>query len=176
MPVAISFDVNQEGEYILSEYWMPMDGAGYGPSIKEKFPSGLYKDAIDTQKYVYGQIMYCYDDAIRHWELSQADVGNRIENLLEIIMSSPMESSNHQEYIDEHPIEYREIVFIGSHAMDYCFTEFEKGNQTGLKGNIMASACQDIMAVYGEEFNGSFSNGQDWYDAYKVLVSQNEDN
>ncbi|HKL10966.1 MAG TPA: M56 family metallopeptidase, partial [Clostridia bacterium] len=78
MPVAITFDVNEEGEYVLNEYWMPMDGSGYGPSIKEKFPSYLYNDAIDTQKYVYGQIMNCYDDAIRHGELDKAHDGNRI--------------------------------------------------------------------------------------------------
>lgn len=173
MPVAISFDINEKEEYSLREYWMPMDGSGYGPSIKEKFPSGLYKNAIDTQKYVRGQIMDCYDDAIRHGELSQADVGNRIESLLEIIMSSPMESSNPQAYIDEHPIEYREIVFIGRHAMDYCFSEFDKGKGRGLKGNIMAFACRDIMAVYGEEFNGNFSTGQDWYEDYTNHVSKN---
>jgi hypothetical protein len=176
MPVAISFDVSEEGEYDLKEYWVPMDGSGYGPSIKEKFPSGLYENAIDTQKYVYEQIMDCYDDAISNGELSDADVGNRIENLLEIIMSSPAESSIPKVYIDEHPIEYREIVYIGRHALDYCFSEFDNGNGTGLKGNIMASACRDILAVYGEEFNGNFSTGQDWYDAYIVLVSQNKDN
>ncbi|PLX30468.1 MAG: hypothetical protein C0604_09525, partial [Clostridiales bacterium] len=171
MPVAITFDVNEEGEYALNEYWMPMDGSGYGPSIKGKFPAHLYDDAIDTQKYVYGQIMNCYDDAIRHGELGKADVGNRIEELLETIMSSPSESSRPGDYIDEHRIEYREIVFIGKHALDYCFSEFEKGGQTGLKGHIMAAACRDIMKVYGEEFNGLFNTGQDWYDAYEELVS-----
>jgi len=35
----------------------------------------------------------------------------------------------------------------------------------------MAAACRDIMAVYGEEFNGLFNTGQDWYDAYEELVS-----
>jgi len=176
MPVAITFDVNEEGEYVLNEYWMPMDGSGYGPSIKEKFPSYLYDDAIDTQKYVYGQIMNCYDDAIRHGELDKAHVGNRIEELLDAIMSSPNESSNPKAYIDEHAIDYREIVFIGKHALDYCFSEFEKGGQTGLKGHIMASACRDIMKANGKEFNGLFNTGQDWYDAYSNLVSQNEDN
>ncbi|MBK5251518.1 MAG: M56 family metallopeptidase [Peptostreptococcaceae bacterium] len=176
MPVAISFDVNEKEEYLLKEYWMPMDGAGYGPSIKEKFPSGLYEDAIYTQKYVRGQIMDCYDDAINYWEIGQSDVGNRIEELLEIIMSSPMGNSNPQAYIDEHHIEYREIVFIGRHAIDYCFSEFDKGNETGLKGHIMASACCDIMAVYGEEFEDNFNTGQEWYDAYMNLVSQKEDN
>ncbi len=176
MPVAISFDVNEKEEYSLREYWMPMDGSGYGPSIKEKFPSGLYKNAIDTQKYVRGQIMDCYDDAIRHGELSDVDVGNRIESLLEIIMSSPMESSNPQAYIDEHAIEYREIVYIGRHALDYCLSEFDNGNGTGLKGNIMAFACREIMAVHGEEFKGNFSTGQDWYEAYTKLIPQNEAN
>ncbi|HKL10967.1 MAG TPA: hypothetical protein VJ990_05960 [Clostridia bacterium] len=91
-------------------------------------------------------------------------------------MSSPNESSNPKAYIDEHAIDYREIVFIGKHALDYCFSEFEKGGQTGLKGHIMASACRDIMKANGKEFNGLFNTGQDWYDAYSNLVSQNEDN
>lgn len=37
-PCAITFEVNEDGSYKVSEYWEPEDGSYYASSIKEKFP------------------------------------------------------------------------------------------------------------------------------------------
>ena len=41
MPVALTFEVEDKNTYRLMEYWTPQDGAGYGPSIREKFPEKI---------------------------------------------------------------------------------------------------------------------------------------
>ncbi|MDR2606078.1 MAG: ABC transporter substrate-binding protein [Oscillospiraceae bacterium] len=51
MPVAITFERNADGAYILSEYWTPKDGSYYVESIHEKFPRELW-NKTDTQLYV----------------------------------------------------------------------------------------------------------------------------
>ncbi len=49
IPVAITFQVDEDENYTLLEYWEPEDGKEYQNSIKAKFPKGL---DTDTQNYV----------------------------------------------------------------------------------------------------------------------------
>ncbi len=51
-PVAITFDRGTKGEYLLREYWYPRDGSYYKPDIESKFPEAIWRDALDTQKYI----------------------------------------------------------------------------------------------------------------------------
>jgi hypothetical protein len=162
-PVAITFEINGVGEYVLQEYWTPGDGSHYGPSVKDKFPPDLYADVLDTQKYVTGHIQSCYAQAIEYGKVS-AD--GYLQQVLETICSSPSLSSNFQDYIDANPIAYREMIYYGQYTLDYCFALFEKGGQTGLEGHIMASACRDIIGA-AADVNVPVSNGQEWYNAYK---------
>ncbi|HHT71890.1 MAG TPA: hypothetical protein GX016_10070 [Firmicutes bacterium] len=163
MPVAITFKKNAAGEYKLKEYWTPQDGSYYAPSIKEKFPADIYKDALDTQKYIVAHIQSCYAQAI---EYGNVPVSGHLAKLVETICSSPAEASNPRAYIDAHPIEYREMIYYGNYTLRYCFNLFEQGGQTGLDGHIMASACRDIVGK--KEDIGLLANtGQDWYDAFK---------
>lgn len=162
MPVAITFGKNSAGEYELKEYWIPQDGSDYAPSIKEKFPSDIYKDALDTQKYIVAHIQACYAQAI---EYGNAPVTGHIGKLVDTICSSPAGASNPRAYIEAHPIEYREMIYYGAYTLRHCFTLFEQGGQTGLEGHIMASACRDILGK--EDIDLSANTGQDWYDAFK---------
>ena len=165
MPVAMTFEKNTAGEYELREYWIPQDGNGYAPSIRKKFPSDIYKDALDTQKYVVGHIQKCYAQAVEHGNIP-AD--RHIARLVETICSSPAEASNPQAYIDVHSIEYREMIYYGSYTLRYCFSLFEQGGQTGLEGHIMAAACRDILGK--EDIDIKADTGQEWYDAFKESV------
>jgi len=72
-------------------------------------------------------------------------------------------------YIEAHSIDFRELVYYGRYTLDYCFDLFEKGGQTGLEGQIMASACRDIMTIWGETVvEGDYDTGQEWYDAQRA--------
>ncbi len=166
MPVAITFEKNAAGEYELKEYWTPQDGSRYASSIKEKFPSDIYEDALDTQKYVMTHIQACYAQAIEH---GSVPVAGYLAKLVETICSSPYEESNPGAYIDAHPIEYREMIYYGNYTLRYCFTLFEQGGRTGLDGHIMASACRDILGET-ENIDLPANTGQDWYDAFKAFA------
>ncbi|MCL2058262.1 MAG: hypothetical protein FWH01_04270 [Oscillospiraceae bacterium] len=51
MPIAITFEKDNQGEYTLVEYWNPQDGSLYLSSIQAKFPRSIW-GKIDTQLYV----------------------------------------------------------------------------------------------------------------------------
>ena len=167
MPVAITFEKNIAGEYELTEYWIPQDGSGYAPSIKEKFPQDIYEDALNTQKYVMSHTQSCYEQAI---EYGKINVDYEITKLIEMITSSPAQMSNPQAYIEEHTNQYRELIYYGTHTLRYCFSLFEQGGQIGLKGHIMALACRDILGEEEYFHHPVTKTGQDWYDAFKAFA------
>ena len=64
-PAALTFQKSGES-YILTEYWIPTDGSGYAPSIKEKFPSSLIADALNNPKYADGLKKECDSKAAQY--------------------------------------------------------------------------------------------------------------
>jgi hypothetical protein len=162
MPVAVTFEKNAAGEYQLKEYWIPRDGSGYVPSIREKFPSDIYEEALDTQKYVVAHIQSCYEQAIAY---GKVNVDLELAKLIKKITLSPTQMSDPKAYIKEHIDEYRELIYYGKYTLRYCYSQFEKGGKSDLDGHIMAAACRDLLGM--EDIDISAGTGQEWYDAFK---------
>ena len=169
MPAAITFSIDDTGAYKFEEYWTPMDGSGYEPSIREKFPDSVEEDAIDTQKYILAQIQDCYTQAVEYGNL---DTDAIVMKLLNEILASPgLEAeSSLARYIQNERITYRELTYYGAYTLKACFREFLKGGQTDLRGLLMAEVCQDIMTGFGEALITDYepANGQEWFDAFRA--------
>jgi hypothetical protein len=88
-----------------------------------------------------------------------------IEGNLDTI-TEPSPDSNPYHYINSHKSEYDEIVALGDDALQYMFSIFDMGGQSGLRGWIMAIACCDILGENTEFATSSVDTGQKWYDAY----------
>ena len=117
---------------------------------------------MDSRKFVLQQTQECYAQAIAATGL---DTDKVIGSLIETICSSPAQSSSWWNYIEEHPIEFRELTYYGWYTLKYCFTEFLKGGQIGLHGHIMRATMDDIapeaqLKLYAE-------TGQEYFDAWK---------
>lgn len=161
IPVALSFDLDERG-YTLTEFWEPRDGSYFVQDIREKFPTHIVDDGLDSQKFILQQTQECYAQAVAFTGL---DTNKVIGMLIETICSSPAEASNPWTYIEEHSIEYRELTYYGRYTLKYCFAEFLKGEQTDLRGHIMRAALDDIapearLKLYAE-------TGQEYFNAWK---------
>jgi len=99
---------------------------------------------------------------------AQGPYMEQIEKYLATIMSSPQISSNPQDYIKAHANEYNSILAMDYKALTYLFSEFKKGGQNGLKGNIMMNLCRTILGA--EDIKYLASTPQDWYDTYKATI------
>ncbi|SHH95829.1 M56 family metallopeptidase [Desulfosporosinus lacus] len=95
---------------------------------------------------------------------------DQIEAYLATIMSSPLISSNPQDYIKAHETEYNAILAMDHKALTYLFSEFKKGGQNGLKGQIMMNLCRTILG--GEDIKTAVTPPQDWYDSYKGHIQR----
>lgn len=161
IPAALTFGKSEDGSYTLTEYWEPRDGAYYGPDIKSRFPESIWKDALDTQKFILAQIQSCYAQAV---EYGKVDADAVIAGLLETICSSPAEASSPGSYIDAHALEYRELTYYGDYTLRYVFSEFLKGGQTDLNGHIMRIVMDDL--IIGEALGLEAETGQAYFDAW----------
>ena len=132
------------------------------PSIRDKFPDEIEEKALDTQKYIRAQIQNCYAQAV---EFGGVDTTTAIEELFTIIESSPLHSSNPGDYIYEHSIEYRELTYYGQYTLRYCFEQFLKGEQIGLRGHLMRAVIDDIAPE--SKLQIQTMTGQEYFDAWK---------
>ena len=71
IPVAITFRVTDEEEYVLTEYWMPRDGRYYAKDLQKKFP---LMQIPDTQKYIDSQQAECLAKAKFYFGLTEPAV------------------------------------------------------------------------------------------------------
>ena len=162
VPVAITFREDPSGTLTLEEYWQPRDGSYYAQDIREKFPAHIVEDDMDSRKFVLQQTQECYAQAIAATGL---DTDKVIGSLIETICSNPAQSSNSWNYIEEHPIEYRELTYYGRYILKYCFSKFLKGGQTGLCGHIMRPIIDDIALE--AQFKLYAETEQEYFDARK---------
>ena len=51
VPTAITFSINENGEYTLKEYWTPKNGANYEKDVRSKFPGEAAENALNSEKY-----------------------------------------------------------------------------------------------------------------------------
>ena len=98
----------------------------------------------------------------------QDQTGFDVERNLEIIMSSPKTSSNPQDYINAHKNEYENIIkYGGEDALQYMLTQFEVGNDEGLRGQIMMRLCKELLGARNNVTDESLSP-QEWYNALDI--------
>lgn len=167
IPTVITFSIDDACNYILEDYWIPRDGSFYASDIEGEFTEtasralwGMTKHQADIQR------RECLDKA-QEILASEGAGDEKTADLIETICSSPAVSSNPGDYIAAHRAEYDELVRRRENTLRYCFSLFLKGEETGLRGHIMALACQDIAENAGEAFSidGYLTTGQDWFDA-----------
>lgn len=172
IPCVLSFDLDENGNYNLTNYWEPRDGSYYGPDIEKRFgrlPSKTaataIAGAIDSQMHILAQTQRCYAQAAEYWQM---DTDAFIGQLFDTILSSPAAASTPASYIDEHPLEFRELKYYGDATLRYIFSEFLTGGQTGLKGHLMRYVMDALIG--GEALDLKAATGQEYFDAWKSSV------
>ncbi|WZL72381.1 M56 family metallopeptidase [Clostridiaceae bacterium 35-E11] len=91
------------------------------------------------------------------------EIGMKVEELLQTIMSSPKESSDPKDYIEAHQNEYETILKIGDGALQYMLSLFEQGKNEGLKAHIMMALCIDLLGDRNNVEENSYTSPKEWY-------------
>jgi len=92
-----------------------------------------------------------------------------VEQSLILIMSSPLNSSNPNDYISAHQKEYENIIkYQGKDALDYMLQQFKTGNvKNDLRGQIMMKLCKELLGPKNNVLDDSLSS-LEWYSKLNV--------
>ncbi len=95
------------------------------------------------------------------------EVIDLVENNLEIIMSSPKESSNPMDYIKAHQNEYETIIkysysYNNEEVLKYMLSQFEEGNAEGLRGHLLMGLCKELLGERNNVMDETLTPAE-WY-------------
>lgn len=190
IPTALTFSVDEAGQYTLEEYWLPGDGSYYANDIKNKFPGAAADDALNAQDYIDELQAECQQKALKLMEAYLEEVNAQLEqnvseleaakgyiidveleNLLEVICTTTKSiSSSPADFIEENREEYETLLSYRQYTLKFCFKKFLAGGQTDLKGQIMEWACRDLIEGEWQTSQVNiplYANGQEWFDKFK---------
>ncbi|MBO7363455.1 MAG: hypothetical protein J6U41_08660, partial [Lachnospiraceae bacterium] len=127
-------------------------------------------DGLDTDYEGY------WGDAAWNYDLKNISECSPAE-LFERMMYSPAWSSNPGEYLRAHKSENEQLLAEKEETLQYIFSEFLKGNQTGLKGHLMRlvldelapESMLDIIADTGQQYFDA------WYGFAEDLKGDHDD-
>ena len=147
-PAALTFAHYEDIGYVPVEYWTPEE-SNLEVSLREKFPNdSSVEHALNQISYMTALKQDQYRQAIEYWDFNT-----------DAYLSATLE------YLHTNSVTFRETVYYGTYALDYCFREFLSGNLEGMKAERMVSVCQEIMASMGEAVltDGDVSTPEAWF-------------
>ena len=167
IPTVFTFDVTEEKEYVLQEFWQPRDGTDYTSDLKAKFPKDEQQLAFSDQNYIYANTSNCYNQVIAYGNI---DTNQMIADLIAETAVMEDHESNWRRQANE-----RDLTYFGDYFLTYAYGEFLKGNQVGEAGKIMEKACRVLLNYSGEDMDMVAETGQEWFDAYYKSVKAMEE-
>ncbi|MDF2674351.1 MAG: antirepressor regulating drug resistance protein [Clostridiales bacterium] len=97
-----------------------------------------------------------------------SEIAAIVEDSLTSIMSSPLESSNPEDYIKANQNAYENIIKYGSEeALTYMLSQFREGNAEGLRGQIMMRLCKELLGQRNNVIDDTLSP-EEWFSQLSI--------
>ena len=163
IPVVLTFTYDASNGFTLTEYWEPRDGNYYVKDLKAKFNGHPWPD---TQKYLQQQMMDNYLQAMEYYEVG-TDV--LINTLLDSVRAKA-QFTLLENLIEGEDADVKILLHYSNETLQYCFSEFLKGNQMDARADAMESICKKIISDWGEPLllidSDPPQTPQEWFDFY----------
>ncbi len=163
VPTVLTFRVDDDGQYILAEYWEPRDGSYYPEDIRAKYPAFVWPD---TQKNLFEQKVAVFNQAMEGFNVGPEVV---IDHLITDICDRERWASGFADLMTMCELQREILGYYSTDTLEYCFIQFQNGNQNDLRGQVMAYVCSDILESMGQKPVEGWSwqrSGQDWFEAF----------
>ena len=167
VPAAITFLVNEDGSYMLSEYWTPRDGSYFVQDIREKVSAVKVADAmIDGQQYIYGLVQNSYARAVSETGVvdTWSVVGGLFDRMQEDRDDLLDEGADAVTRMTAYPLTVRELYYYGDNTLRYIYSQFMRGGESGLRGELMIRVLHQ-MILEETALRMSLTDGQAYFDA-----------
>ena len=182
-PIILTFEHSDQQGYRLTDSWFPTRPSESWDVLSEEIYtqfSAYSEDLADSALIAIMDDIYrlelkrsCYDQAVRY---AGMDTHTAVEYLFEMIEDTPGAEADPQTYINRHPDECRRLMYFGNYTLEYIFSEFLEGGQTGLRGHLMRKILDDLapearLRLYAE-------TGQAYFDEWRagaIRISEQHD-
>lgn len=182
-PIILTFEHSDQQGYRLTDSWFPTRPSESWDVLSEEIYtqfSAYSEDLADSALIAIMDDIYrlelkrsCYDQAVRY---AGMDTHDAVEYLFEMIEDTPGAEADPQTYINRHPDECRRLMYFGNYTLEYIFSEFLEGGQTGLRGHLMRKILDDLapearLRLYAE-------TGQAYFDEWRagaIRISEQHD-
>lgn len=146
-----------------------MTGFAVGDEVIVYYNGEIAESCPAQVNTVYAIVLTSPDMQATPSDENISDIAQRVEDGLHVIMSSPLRSSNPQDYINEHWEEYENLTMkYPDGVLEYLLSQFEAGNFSGLRGQIMMRMCKDMLGVQNNVTDESLSP-QEWYQQLSII-------
>jgi len=163
VPTVLTFRVDDDGQYVLAEYWEPRDGSYYPEDIRAKYPAFVWPD---TQKNLFEQKIAVFSQAMEGFNVGPEVV---IDHLITDICDRERWASGFADLMTMCELQQEILGYYSTDTLEYCFIQFQNGNQNDLRGQVMAYVCSEILESMGQKPVEGWSwqrSGQDWFDTF----------
>ena len=163
VPTVLTFRIDDDGKYILAEYWEPRDGSYYPEDIKAKYPAFVWPD---TQKNLFEQKIAVFNQAMEGFNVGPEVI---IDHLITDICDRERWAPGFADLMTMCETQREILSYYGRDTLVYCFNQFGEGNQDDLRGQVMAYVCSDILESMGQKPIERWSwqrSGQDWFNTF----------
>lgn len=100
------------------------------------------------------------------FEEEAVSMSGLLDRYFEELMQAEAATSDPLDYVKANQTIFDKITGYGDATLIYCFNEFERGKQVGLKGQLMMLACRSIPGEAEDDLG--YATGQEWYNAFKA--------
>ena len=186
-PIKLTFEKTPHGGFHLSDAWFP----DYPAASAEQHADAIYEQFSMYSEDLANSVLFelldknylaqlkrdCYDQAVRYGGVDTDYVAEQLFDKIEASFVIPFTASSRpQDYTASHLSEYKELTYYGNYTLQYIFSEFLEGNQTGLRGHLMREVLDELapeaqLRLYTE-------TGQEYFDEWKagaIRISEQHD-
>jgi len=160
VPTVLTFRINEEGKYILAEYWEPRDGSYYSKDIRAKYPAFVWPD---TQAHLLEQKIAVFRQVMDGFGIGKDII---IDHLITDICDRERWAAGFENLMEMCDLQCEVLSHYGSDTLRYCAAEFTKGGQDDLRGNVMSYVCKSILRGMRQKYGEESLTGQAWFDDF----------
>ena len=157
VPTVLTFRVDDDGQYILAEYWEPRDGNLYPEDIKAKYPAFVWPD---TQKNLFDQKIAVFNQVMEGFHVGPEVI---IDHLITDICDRERWAGSFDDLMLMCELQRELLGYYGEDTLMYCSEQINNYGQDDIHSKVMTYVYNEISdSTLSLEYTTT-ANNDDWW-------------
>ena len=157
VPTVLTFRVDDDGKYILAEYWEPRDGNLYPEDIKAKYPAFVWPD---TQKNLFEQKIAVFSQAMEGFNVGPEVI---IDHLITDICDRERWAGSFDDLMLMCELQRELLGYYGEDTLMYCSEQINNYGQDDIHSKVMTYVYNEISGSTISLEYTTTANNDDWW-------------